>query len=31
MIDKEKENELVENPSGRSFLEAGSAALAAAT
>jgi hypothetical protein len=31
MIDKEKENELVENPSRRSFLEAGSAALAAAT
>ena len=31
MIDKEKENELVVNPSRRSFLEAGSAALAAAT
>src|SRR5271156_6355246 len=31
MIDKEKENELVENPSRRSFLEAGSVALAAAT
>ncbi len=31
MIDKEKESELVESPSRRSFLEAGSAALAAAT
>jgi len=29
MIDKENESELVENPSRRSFLEAGSAALAA--
>jgi oxalate decarboxylase len=31
MIDKEKESELVENPSRRSFLEVGSAALATAT
>src|SRR6201996_9254997 len=31
MIDKEKECELVENPSRRSFLEVDSAALAAAT
>ena len=31
MIDKEKESELVENPSRRSFLEVGSSALAAAT
>src|ERR1700728_3917139 len=30
MIDKENESELVENPSRRSFLEAGSAALATA-
>src|SRR5271156_2135489 len=30
MIDKEKQNEPVENPSRRSFLEAGSAALATA-
>jgi oxalate decarboxylase len=31
MIDKEKESELLPNPSRRSFLETGSAALAAAT
>jgi oxalate decarboxylase len=30
MIDKENESELVKNPSRRSFLEAGSAALATA-